>query len=92
MSHDWIEYSLGNTTFAITQADADHPVPVSGPLVAFEVADLAMEVARLRGAPVTFRGDIVETAVCRFAIALDPDGSEFLLHERKSNPDAPRNT
>jgi extradiol dioxygenase family protein len=29
ISDDWIEYAIGDTTFAITQADADHPVPIS---------------------------------------------------------------
>jgi predicted enzyme related to lactoylglutathione lyase len=88
MSDDWIEYTLGDATFAITRADADHPAPVSGALVAFEVSDLSAEVARLRDHSVTFRGDVVETAVCRFIIAIDPDGSEFLIHQRKRVPDA----
>ena len=88
MSDDWIEYAVGDTAFAITQADADHPVPVSGALVAFEVSDLTAEVARLRDHSVVFRGDVIETAVCRFIIALDPDGSEFLIHQRKPVPDA----
>ena len=94
MTDDWIEYAIGDTTFAITQADADHPVPISGALVAFEVGDLAAEVARLRGHSVAFRGDIVETAVCRFIIALDPDGTSFLstsgsqfpMRRKPSNP------
>jgi extradiol dioxygenase family protein len=90
MSDDWIEYAVGDTTFAITQADADHPAPVAGALVAFEVSDLTTEIARLRDHSVVFRGDVVETAVCRFIVALDPDGSEFLIHERKSTPDATR--
>ena len=91
MNDDWIEYAIGDTTFAITKADADHPVPISGALVAFEVSDLAAEVARLRDQSVSFRGDIGETGVCRFITALDPDGSEFPIHHRKSVPDATRN-
>lgn len=85
MSDDWVEYTLGDVTFAITQADADHPTPVSGALVAFEVSDLSAATARLRDHSVAFRGDVVETGVRRFIIALDPDGSEFLIHERKSD-------
>jgi predicted enzyme related to lactoylglutathione lyase len=87
MTDDWIEYVIGDTTFAITRTDTDHPVPVSGALIAFEVSDLAAEVARLREDSVQFRGDIVETAVCRFILAVDPDGSEFLIHQRKSVSD-----
>jgi predicted enzyme related to lactoylglutathione lyase len=90
MSGEWIEYVIGDSTFAISQADADHPTPVSGALVAFEVSDLDAQVARLRKKSVTFRGDIIETAVCRFIVALDPDGSEFLIHQRKPAPDATR--
>lgn len=84
MSDEWFEYDLGSTTFVITQADAEHPTPVRGALVAFEVADIEAEVARLRSYPVEFRGEIVETPVCRFIIALDPDRSEFLIHQRKA--------
>ena len=83
MTDDWIEYALGDSTFAITQADAAHPAPVAGALIAFEVSDLPAEVARLRGHSVEFRGDVVETSVCRFIVAVDPDGSEFLIHQRK---------
>jgi extradiol dioxygenase family protein len=84
-SDDWLEYDLGESAFVITQADADHGVPVRGALAAFEVADLDAEVARLRGHSVTFRGDIVETPVCRFIVVLDPDESEFLIHQRTPN-------
>jgi predicted enzyme related to lactoylglutathione lyase len=87
---EWIEYAIGDGTFAISRADADHPAPVSGALVAFEVRDLDVEIARLRKKSVTFRGDIIETSVCRFIVALDPDGSEFLIHQRKPTPDATR--
>jgi len=30
-----------------------------------------------------FRREITETPVGRFAIVLDPDGSEFIIHKRK---------
>jgi predicted enzyme related to lactoylglutathione lyase len=79
----WFEYDLGDTTFAITTADGDHPVPVRGAVVAFEVTDLDAEVGRLQRLGVSFRREIIETPVCRFAIILDPDGSEIILHKRK---------
>ena len=90
VSDDWVEYVIGDTAFAISQADADHPTPVRGALAAFEVSDLTAEVTRLRERLVAFRGDIVETPVCHFIIALDPDGSEFLLHQRNVSPDPTR--
>jgi hypothetical protein len=92
ISDDWIEYVIGHTTFAITPADADHPTPVRGALVAFEVTDLESEIARLRSHSVAFREKIIETAVCRFIIALDPDGSEFLIHQRKPTSYATQST
>jgi predicted enzyme related to lactoylglutathione lyase len=79
----WFEYDLGDTTFAITTADEEHPVPVRGAVVAFEVSDLDAEVARLQKLGVRFRREITETPVCRFAIVLDPDGNEIILHRRK---------
>jgi predicted enzyme related to lactoylglutathione lyase len=77
--------NLGDTTFAITRADKDHPVPVRGAVVAFEVSDLDAEVARLQKLGVRSRREITETPVCRFAIILDPDGSEVILHRRKTS-------
>ena len=83
-NNDWFEYDLGDTTFVITSADADHPVPVRGALVAFEVDDLDREVERLRKNGVTIKGEIGESPVCRYATILDPDGTELLIHKRKS--------
>jgi predicted enzyme related to lactoylglutathione lyase len=82
---EWFEYDVGDTTFAISAADADHPVPVRGAVLAFEVSDLDAEVERLQKRGATFRGGIAETPVCRFAILLDPDGSEVILHKRKQS-------
>lgn len=81
---EWFEYDLGDTTFAITTTDKDHPVPIRGAVMAFEVSDLDAEVARLRKVGVKFRGVITETPVCRFAVILDLDGSEVILHRRTS--------
>lgn len=80
----WFEFDVGDTTFAISVADEGHPVPVRGAVLAFEVSDLDAEVVRLRQYGVKFRRDPTETPVCRFAIVLDPDGSEVVLHHRKS--------
>jgi len=65
---EWFEYDVGDTTFAISIADADHPVPVRGAVLAFEVSDLDAEVARLQKQGATFRGTIAETPVCRGVI------------------------
>ena len=80
---DWFEYDLGDSTFVITSADADHPVPVRGALVAFEVDDLDGELERLRKSGVTIKGEKGESPICRYATILDPDGTELLIHKRK---------
>jgi catechol 2,3-dioxygenase-like lactoylglutathione lyase family enzyme len=81
---EWIEYDLGDTTFAITSTDTDHPVPVRGALAAFEVADLNAEMARLEGMAIPLASAISETPVCRFVRLHDPDGSEIILHQRRT--------
>lgn len=80
---EWFEYDLGGTTFAISAADAEHPAPVRGAVLAFEVSDLDAEVARLEKCGAKFQRQITETGFCRFAIVLDPDGSEIIIHKRK---------
>jgi len=74
---------VGDTTFAIAPADADHPVPVQGAVLAFEVSDLDSEVERLKQSGVKFQREVSETPVCRFAVILDPDGSKVIIHKRK---------
>jgi catechol 2,3-dioxygenase-like lactoylglutathione lyase family enzyme len=46
---EWFEYDLGDTAFAITKADEEHPVPVRGAVVAFEVSDLDAATQRCVG-------------------------------------------
>ena len=79
----WFEYDLGDTTFAICPADAEHPTPIRGALVAFEVDDLDAEVERLKTMEILSGSPIAETPVCRFVSLRDPDGSEVMLHQRK---------
>lgn len=80
---EWFEYDVGDTTFAISVADAEHPVPVRGAVLAFEVSDLDEEVTRLQKLGARFLRGISETPVCRFATLLDPTGSEIIIHKRK---------
>jgi catechol 2,3-dioxygenase-like lactoylglutathione lyase family enzyme len=82
----WFEYDLGDTTFAIAAADAEHPVPTRGAVVAFEVDDLQAEVARLKGLGIAPTRDVAETPVCQLASVRDPDGNAILLHQRRKRP------
>ncbi len=78
---NFMEFDLGDATFAI---DADPPGTVPGTCsgVSFEVEDVASARARLaeRGVDIT---DVMESPVCRFAFASDPDGNTFQIHKRK---------
>jgi predicted enzyme related to lactoylglutathione lyase len=79
---DWCEYNLGDIAFGICPADAQHAAGAPNALLAFEVADLEAEVARLRKFGATIQRDIAEAPSCRFAVVLDPDGSEIIVAGR----------
>ncbi len=78
----WIEYELGNMTFAVS--NAWEPSGASGPSVAFEVPDLGEAVTQLKQAGVTFVADHIESPVCDFALITDPDGNGITIHQRKT--------
>ena len=78
----WIEYEVGNVTFAIS--NAWEPAGQSGPSVAFEVEDLQEAVSHLRKAGVAFLVENIETPVCSFALVTDPDGNGITIHKRKA--------
>ena len=80
---EWFEYNLGDSTFAISAADAEHSVPVRGALAAFEVDDLDAEISRLKALGIMSVVTVTETPVCRFVRLRDPDGSDVILHQRK---------
>lgn len=77
----FVEFDLGNATFAI---DADPPGTVPGTCsgVSFECDDVTTARTRLaeRGVDIT---DVMESPVCWFAFATDPDGNMFQIHQRK---------
>jgi predicted enzyme related to lactoylglutathione lyase len=79
---DFVEFDLGNATFAI---DADPPGIAPGTCsgVSFACDDVAAERARLaeRGVEIT---EVMESPVCRFAFARDPDGNSFQIHQQKA--------
>lgn len=80
----WIEYDLpGGGCFALTNFIEDKPSASAGGTVAFEVADLDALVADLRSKDVEFKGDIIESPVCRMAVCVDSEGNSVLLHQLK---------
>jgi catechol 2,3-dioxygenase-like lactoylglutathione lyase family enzyme len=80
----WIEYDLpGGGCFAITNFTAETPSAAAGGTVAFEVEDLDALVADLKAKGVEFKGDIIDSSVCRMAVCLDSEGNSILLHKLK---------
>jgi predicted enzyme related to lactoylglutathione lyase len=79
----WIEYDLGQSTFAISNMSSDDWKPSNdGPAIAFEVEDFDSSVATMRANNVKFTMDPFETPVCRMAIITDPDGNSICIHKR----------
>jgi predicted enzyme related to lactoylglutathione lyase len=78
----WIEYEVGNVTFAIS--NAWEPSGQSGPSVAFEVDNLEETISSMKSAGVTFVADHIETPFCCFALIADPDGNAITIHKRKA--------
>lgn len=79
---EWVEYDLGDTTFAITTMDLGHKPGARGGTVAFEVDDLDAFVTGLEAKGVRMPKGIIVTPVCRLAITEDPDGNQVILHKR----------
>jgi predicted enzyme related to lactoylglutathione lyase len=80
----WVEYEIGNGTFAIgCYGEVWKPSP-DGTCIAFEVEDLDAEISRLESKGVKFAMGATESPICRFAIICDPDGNRILIHKRKA--------
>ena len=80
----WVEYEIGSGTLGIgCYGEVWKPSP-DGTCIAFEVDDLDTEIARLKSRGVKFSMEAMDTPVCRFAIILDPDGNQIMIHKRKA--------
>jgi predicted enzyme related to lactoylglutathione lyase len=80
----WVEYEVGNGTFAIgCYGDAWKP-SADGTCIAFEVDNFDAEISRLKSLGVKFAKEAMPTPVCHFAIICDPDGNHVMIHKRKA--------
>jgi len=79
----WIEYTLPEGTFAITNMEPDWKPSAQGTSVAFEVDDLDATLQSLKDKGVPVVMGPFETPVCHIAIIADPDGNHVTLHHRK---------
>jgi predicted enzyme related to lactoylglutathione lyase len=79
----WIEYDLGESTFAISSMSKEEwkPSP-DGPAIAFEVEEFDSAVTDLRENNAKFVVEPFDTQVCRMAIIADPDGNSICIHKR----------
>lgn len=79
----WVEYDLpSGGCMAITNFIQDAPSDAAGGTIALEVEDLDRLIGELKAKGVTFKGDVVESPVCRMTVCLDSEGNSILLHQR----------
>ena len=80
----WIEYDLpGGGCLGLTNFTGEEPSASAGGTIAFEVEDLDALIADLKSKDVRFKGDIIDSPVCRMAVCLDSEGNSILLHQLK---------
>jgi catechol 2,3-dioxygenase-like lactoylglutathione lyase family enzyme len=78
-----IEFETGNLTIALLQSDAfgiefranNHPIE-------FRVDDFEAAQAELESRGVEFRGETLDSGVCKQAFFEDPDGNTLAIHHR----------
>lgn len=80
----WIEFEIGNVTFAIVQPEEIGiefaPLPFGA--IAIRVEDVEAAKEKLTAAGVEFQGETWDSGVCNGAAFRDPDGNGLLLHRR----------
>ena len=82
-NNQFIEYDLGDTTFAIGAGVPIFTPGAKGGVVAFEVDNLDEWVTKVKAAKITIVNDLFESPVCRLIIIDDPDKNRVMLHQRK---------
>jgi predicted enzyme related to lactoylglutathione lyase len=78
----WVEYDIGDSTFAITTMEMGHTPGAKGAVVAFEVSDFDAFVHKMKERAVSFITEAFDTPVCRMAVIEDPDGNHITIHKR----------
>ena len=83
-SHDWVEFNLGNATFALDGAGEGVGMPPGHSNgAAFEVDDIHAMRQKLKDAG-TDLTDVHELAPCWICFAKDPEGNRFSIHQSKN--------
>ncbi len=82
------EYETGNLTIALMQSDAfglkfqPHTHPIE-----FHVDDFEAAKAELESRGVEFRGEVIDSGVCKQTFFQDPDGNALGIHHRYAPKD-----
>lgn len=80
----WTEYDLpGGGCLALFATRDIEPSAGAGGSIALEVEDLDQLLARLKGAGVTVKAEMIHSPVCRMSIIVDSEGNAVILHELK---------
>ena len=83
------EYETGNLTIALMQSDAfglefqPHTHPIE-----FHVDDFDAAKAELESRGVEFRGEVIDSGVCKQTFFADPDGNALAIDHRYAPKDA----
>jgi catechol 2,3-dioxygenase-like lactoylglutathione lyase family enzyme len=83
------EFETGNLTIAVMQSDAfglehrpsNHPIE-------FHVDDFDGAKAELESRGIEFRGEVIDSGVCKQTFFEDPDGNTLAIHHRYAPKDA----
>ena len=78
------EFDAGPLTIAVMQPDAfgeEFVAPHSLP-IEFHVDDFEAAKAELESRGVEFKGDVIDSGVCKQAFFDDPDGNSLAIHHR----------
>jgi len=79
----FVEYDIGQGTFALGAGAENFKPSKEGASVAFEVDDFEKTIKKLKENSVPFVLEAHETPVCRMALITDPDGNKLMIHKRK---------
>jgi predicted enzyme related to lactoylglutathione lyase len=83
MGGQWVEYSLGENTFALAFVGPEWAPSDQGTSAAFEVDDFDAAIKYLKDRQVRFTTEPFESPCCRMAIIQDPDGNNIAIHKLK---------
>jgi catechol 2,3-dioxygenase-like lactoylglutathione lyase family enzyme len=78
-----VEYETGNLTIAVMKSDAFGIEPhVNTHPIELRVDDFDAAYSELQSRGVQFKGETIDSGVCKQAFFADPDGNALAIHHR----------